>query len=206
MDASSSMLAKLKAKPGGEHIHASTGNFADFAVEGQFKLIFVDFNTFFALLDQDEQVRCLKNVARHLTPDGLFVIEAFIPDMNRFIDHQTVRAIDITENGVRLEVTQLESVKQQIRTQHVFLSEEGVRLFPIKIRFAWPSELDLMTTLAGLELKHRWGNWDRDRLTDDSNSHISVYGHENKNAVLFTCYAVLLVKQVCPGNHCCLEW
>jgi SAM-dependent methyltransferase len=170
------MLAKLEAKPGTEKIHTSTGNFADLAVEGQFDLIFVVFNTFFNLQNQAEQARCFQNVAKRLTPDGVFVIEAFVPDMTRFIDRQTVRAINIDEYGVRLEVTQLELVKQQIRSQHVFLTEDGVRLFPVKIRFAWPSELDLMATLAGLELQHRWGSWDRDQLTDDSSSHISVYG------------------------------
>ena len=178
IDASSAMLAKLEAKPGAEKIHTSTGNFADLAVEGQFDLIFVVFNTFFNLQNQAEQARCFQNVAKRLTPDGVFVIEAFVPDMTRFIDRQTVRAINMDEYGVRLEVTQLELVKQQIRSQHVFLTEDGVRLFPVKIRFAWPSELDLMAALAGLELQHRWGSWDRDQLTDDSSSHISVYSHE----------------------------
>ena len=45
IDASQSMLAKLKAKPGGEIIPVSLGNFADVDVEGQFDLIFVVFNT-----------------------------------------------------------------------------------------------------------------------------------------------------------------
>ena len=176
IDASPAMLDKLTAKPGAEKIHTYTGNFADLAVEGQFDLIFVVFNTFFNLQNQAEQARCFQNVAKRLTPDGVFVIEAFVPDMTRFIDRQTVRAINIDEYGVRLEVTQLELVKQQIRSQHVFLTEDGVRLFPVKIRFAWPSELDLMATLAGLELQHRWGSWDRDQLTDGSSRHISVYG------------------------------
>jgi SAM-dependent methyltransferase len=176
IDASSAMLAKLKAKPGAEKIHISSGNFADIAIEGHFDLIFVVFNTFFALQNQSEQIRCFKNVTNHLTTDGVFVIEAFIPDMTRYIDRQTVRVIDLDERGVRLEVSQLELVNQQVKSQHVFLTKEGTRLFPIKIRFAWPSELDLMATLAGLKLQHRWGSWDRDQVTDDSGRHISVYG------------------------------
>ena len=70
VDASSDMLAKLKAKPGAEKIHLSTGNFVDVAVEGQFELIFVVFNTFFALQNQSEQIQCFKNVAKHLTSTG----------------------------------------------------------------------------------------------------------------------------------------
>jgi SAM-dependent methyltransferase len=177
IDASTAMLAKLQAKPDAENIHTSTGNFADVAVEGLFSLIFIVFNTFFALQDQDEQIRCFKNVAKHLTSDGVFVIEAFIPDMTRYIDRQTVRVTDQDEHRVQLEVSQLELVEQRVRSHHVVLTEDGTRLFPVKIRFAWPSELDLMAKIAGLELRHRWGSWERDRLTDDSGRHISVYGH-----------------------------
>lgn len=178
IDGSLDMLAKLKAKPGAEKILISTGDFADIAVEGQFDLIFVVFNTFFNLQTQVEQVRCFRNVARHLTSNGVFVIEAFVPDMTRFTDQQTIRVIDMDEHGVRLEVSQVELVKQQVRSQHVYLTEDGARIFPIKIRFAYPSELDLMAALAGLELQHRWGSWEREQLTDESNSHISVYGRE----------------------------
>ena len=176
VDASSDMLAKLQDKPGAEKIHLSTGNFADLAVEGHFELIFIVFNTFFGLQNQSEQIRCFKNVAKRLTSNGVFVIEAFVPDMTRFTDRQTIRVIDMDEHGVRLEVSQLELVNQRITGQQVFLTEDGARLFPVKIRFAYPSELDLMATLAGLKLQHRWGSWDRDQLTDDSNRHISVYG------------------------------
>lgn len=86
IDASQAMLAKLKSKPGGEDIQVSIGNFTDVDVEGNFDLIFVVFNTFFDLDTQEEQIRCFKNVADHLTSGGVFVIEAFVPDMARFSD------------------------------------------------------------------------------------------------------------------------
>ncbi len=92
IDASEAMVARLRAKPGGERIPVTLGNFADVAVEGQFSLIYVLVNTFFVLLTQDEQVRCFENVARHLTPEGAFLIEVFVPDLTRFADRQAVRA------------------------------------------------------------------------------------------------------------------
>ena len=175
VDASSDMLDKLMAKPGAEQIHATTGIFADLAVEGQFDLIFVVFNAFFALQDQAEQIRCFNNVAKHLTSNGVFIIEAFVPDLTRFTDGQTVRLLEQDQDRVRLDVAQLDLVNQQITGHLIYLTEEGVRLFPIKIRFAWPAELDLMAGLANLKLLHRWGSWDRDQLTDGSSRHISVY-------------------------------
>lgn len=176
IDASEAMVAKLHAKPGGESIPVRFGNFADVAVEGEFSLIYVLFNTFFALLTQDEQIRCFENVAQHLTESGVFLIEAFVPDLSRFDNQQTVRAIGIGDRAVRLEASQLDPVSQQVSSQHIVLTEEGVRLYPVKLRFAWPSELDLMARIAGLRLDHRWASWDRTPFSAESKAHISVYG------------------------------
>jgi hypothetical protein len=67
-------------------------------------------------------------------------------------------------------------VAQQISGQQVALTEAGVQLYPVKLRYAWPSELDLMARLAGLTLQHRWGSWRKDAFTEKSGKHISVYG------------------------------
>jgi SAM-dependent methyltransferase len=176
IDASEAMVAELRAKPGGESIPVTLGNFADVAVEGRFSLIYVLVNTFFALLTQDEQVRCFENVARHLTVEGVFLIEVFVPDLTRFADRQTVRARQVGLDQVRLEASNLDAVTQQIRTQMVVLTGEGVRLYPVKLRFAWPAELDLMARLAGLRLRHRWEDWALTPFSARSSTHISVYG------------------------------
>ena len=45
------------------------------------------------------------------------------------------------------------------------------------LRYAWPSELDLMARLAGLRLRDRWGGWRREPFDADSGLHVSVYEH-----------------------------
>ncbi|HSJ52655.1 MAG TPA: class I SAM-dependent methyltransferase, partial [Anaerolineae bacterium] len=179
IDASPAMVARLRAKPGGGSIPVTLGNFADVAVEGHFSLIYIPFNTFFSLLTQEEQVRCFQNVARHLAPGGAFAIEAFVPDLTRFSSgQQTVRAVTIKEDRVQLDVSVHHPVTQRITSQHVFLAEEGIRLFPVSLRYAWPAEMDLMARLAGLRLKHRWEDWDGGAFSARSGMHISVYEHD----------------------------
>jgi SAM-dependent methyltransferase len=180
IDASESMVAKLRAKPGGEKIPVSIGNFIDIPVDGKFSVIYIVFNTFYALLTQEEQVCCFQNVARHLKPEGVFVIEAFVPDMTRFIDGQTIRAVKIGENEVQIDVSQLEMDKQVVSSQHVLLTEQGTQFYPVKIRFVWPSEMDLMARLSHLQLRQRWSNWEKADFTAQSRSHISIYEHEKK--------------------------
>jgi SAM-dependent methyltransferase len=175
IDASPAMLSKLRAKPGGEELPVTLGDFADVPVDGQYDLIFVLVNTFYALLTQEEQVRCFQNVAHHLRPAGVFVIEAFVPDLSRFQGRQAVRAIHAGVEEVRLEVSEIDPVRQEITSQQVALDEQGVRLYPVKLRYVWPAEFDLMARLAGMRLKHRWRSWEKAAFSSDSGKHISVY-------------------------------
>jgi len=177
IDASESMVARMRQKPGGSEIPVTIGDMAEVAVEGEYALVYVLFNTFFSLLTQEDQVRCFRNVARHLGPGGSFVLECFVPDPARLAARQGVRASEVGEDALRLEVAQIDLAKQLITSQTVLLTEEGLRLYPVKIRYVWPSELDLMAQLAGLELRHRWASWRKEPFTARSTGHISIYGH-----------------------------
>ena len=175
IDASEAMLAKLRAKPGGEEIEVLLGSFADFKINERFQLVYVVFNTFFNLQTQDEQVNCLKAVHRHLAAEGVLLIEAFVPDPCRFVDQQTVRTLGLEEERVRLELSQYDPVAQTVTSQHTLISKDGIRFHPVRLRFAWPSELDLMAQIAGLSLRHRWSSWSKDKFGKNSRMHISVY-------------------------------
>jgi SAM-dependent methyltransferase len=177
IDISPAMVARLRAKPGGDQISVTMGDFADVPVQGTYRLIFVVYNTLFNLLNQDDQVRCFENVAGHLTDDGSFVVEAFVPTfLTRLRDDQYVDAEAIGVDEVRLDVGRHDPVTQRLDESHVVLSREGVRLYPIVTRYAWPSELDLMARIAGLRLKDRWAGWNREPFTATSSRHVSVYG------------------------------
>ena len=176
IDASEKMVEKMREKPGGDAIPVVFGNFADVKIGGQFSLVYVVYNTFFALLTQDEQVRCMQRVARHLTAEGTFVIEAFVPDPSRFDRGQRVGALDVDTDRVRLEVTQHDPSTQSIRSAHVEVSEGGsILLYPIRLRYAGPAELDLMARLAGMRLRARYAGWNREPFGAASQSHVSVY-------------------------------
>lgn len=175
IDAASSMIARLRSKPGADRITVTQGNFADVGVDGKFALVYIVFNTFFALSSQEEQVRCFRNVAAHLTQDGCFAIEAFVPDMTRFTGGQVNWATKVTEERVELDAGQLDRATQRVVSQKVVITDGNVRLYPVQIRYAWPSELDLMAQLAGLRLRERWSNWKREPFTSESGKHISIY-------------------------------
>jgi SAM-dependent methyltransferase len=175
IDISGAMVEQMRAKPGGGAIPVTIGNFADVGVEGQYALIYVLFNSFFQLLTQDEQVRCFANAARHLQPGGIFVVEAFVPDLTRFTRRQAISATHVGDAEVRFDVSTHDPVAQRVTSQHVVLTEQGTRFYPVQIRYAWPAELDLMARLAGLRLRQRWGGWGQTAFTAESGKHVSVY-------------------------------
>ena len=180
IDASPAMIEKLRERPGSESINVTMGNFADVNVDGKFTLIFIVFNTFFALLTQDEQVRCFRNVAQHLNEDGVFLIEAFVPDVARFSGRPDLRVYTATHERVSLQAAVHDPVLQQIFTQNIVFTDDSTKLYPVQIRYAWPSELDLMAQLAGLKLQSRWGNWKREAFTATSEKHISLYARKSE--------------------------
>jgi SAM-dependent methyltransferase len=177
IDFSAAMVAELRSKPGGDQISVTEGDFVDVAVPGTYRLIYVVFNTLFNLLTQDEQVRCFENAANHLTDDGSFVVEAYVPAfLHRLSNDQYVEAEAIRVDEVRLDVLRHEMATQMIEESHVSLSPAGVRLNPLVQRYAWPGELDLMARIAGLRLKERWAGWNREPFTSTSGNCVSVYG------------------------------
>ncbi|MCA1845411.1 MAG: class I SAM-dependent methyltransferase [Actinobacteria bacterium] len=175
IDASEAMVEKLRRRPGGEAIPVTMGDFADVEVEGVFSLVYVPFTTFFALPSQTEQIRCLRNVAAHLEPGGSFVLDAFVPDIRRFHGGQSVSAPKVEADRIMLDVARHDPVSQTIHSSHILLSERGVRLVPVMIRYAWPAELDAMALVAGLTLAERYADYARRPFQATSARHVSIY-------------------------------
>jgi len=180
IELSEPMAARLREKPGGERIGVTLGDMAEVGVDGRYRLIYVVFNSLYNLPDQEAQVHCFRNVAEHLTDDGVFVVEAFTPGyLHRLRDHQYVDAEEIRIDKVWLDVAQHDPVGQRLVKNHVGLTTAGVQLNPVVLRYAWPSELDLMARLAGLGLQARWGGWERQPFAADSRLHVSVWGRSS---------------------------
>jgi SAM-dependent methyltransferase len=175
VDASQAMVGRLRAKPGGESIPVTIGDMAEVPAAGPFRLVYLVFNSLFGLLSQDQQAGCFRGVARVLEPGGAFVIECFVPDLTRFDRGQRAEAVAVTEESAVLHLARHDAAQQRVTTQVVTFDGQGVQLRPVALRYSWPSELDLMARLAGLELTERYSDWARRPYDSASGGHVSVY-------------------------------
>ncbi|MFI0453375.1 methyltransferase domain-containing protein [Actinomadura sp. 6N118] len=63
VDLSRAMVARLRAKPGGDGIGVTIGDFATTRVDGAFSVAYLVFNTIMNLTTQAAQVACFRNAA-----------------------------------------------------------------------------------------------------------------------------------------------
>jgi SAM-dependent methyltransferase len=174
IDLSEAMVARLRAKPGGESIGVTIGDFAATRVDGRFTVAYLVYNTINNLTTQDAQVACFANAAAHLTPGGHFVVEVGVPDLRRLPPGQT--AVPFTVEPDRLGFDEYEVVGQGMVSHHFRRTEDGrFDSISVPFRYVWPSELDLMARLAGMWPEARWAGWRREPFTAESRQHVSVW-------------------------------
>ncbi len=158
IDASPEMLAKLKDKAGRDKMTVLVANMADFDLDRSFEFVFLVFNTFYNLTSQEAQINCIKSAADHLDPGGHLLLEMFVHDYKLF---SGVRVEELDMNSLVLEAAEHDPVTQTVEFQRVMMTDGSIRMRPLAMRYAWPSEIDLMARLAGLELESRWSDWHR---------------------------------------------
>jgi SAM-dependent methyltransferase len=173
IELSRAMTERLRAKPGGERIGVTIGDFATAKVEGSFRLAYLVYNTIENLTTQAAQVACFRNVAAHLEPGGCFVIEVAVPDLQRLPPGERYVVFDASETHWGID--EYDVANQGLISHHFEVRDGKVEKSSGPFRYVWPSELDLMAELAGMRLRERWSGWGREPFTSDSRQHVSVW-------------------------------
>jgi len=174
IDLSEQMVARLRAKPGGDRIPVTIGDFSELPVTGTFSVVFVARSSFFHLPTQEAQVRCFARVASRLRPGGVFMLDGLLPDEICLLADQG-KVIRQTEEGQVLRFRTYDRSQQHLVSHYLGAFAKGVQHMSFSFRYAWPGELDLMARMAGLRLRERWGGWDGSPFQAASSYHVSVY-------------------------------
>ncbi len=173
IELSPAMVEQLRVDPDARDITVTIGDFATAEVEERYRLVYLLRNTITNLTTQDEQVACFRNAAAHLVPGGYFVIENYIPALQRLPPGETLHTFIATETHVGVE--EYDVARQIAVSRHWWKIDGQLRTFSSPHRYVWPSELDLMAELAGMNVSERWSDWERGPFTGESRAHISVW-------------------------------
>ena len=159
------MVAQLRKKT--DAIEVVVGDMTTSRVDGSFSLAYIVANSILNLTTQDAQVACFANVARHLDPGGCFVAEVVVPNTRR------LEVFDLSETHVGVDEYDFDT--QHLVSHHFGLRDGVWRRLSVPFRAVSPGELDLMARMAGMRLRERWGEWQREPFTAESTKHVSVW-------------------------------
>ncbi|NJC96186.1 MAG: SAM-dependent methyltransferase [Anaerolineales bacterium] len=171
------MVKQLHAKPEGQNINVIIGDMSSATTNRHYPLVYLVFNTIFNLLTADNQIRCFENAARHLTPNGHFIVETALPHAWISPDKSDyVHTEYVGKEMVVLDVARYDPATQLLEENHVQFTAQGITMSPIVCRLITPGEMDLMARIAGMRLIQRFSNWQRSAFDINSKAHVSIYG------------------------------
>jgi SAM-dependent methyltransferase len=173
IDMSRAMVARLRAKPGGDVLGVTIGDFATTTAGGPFSVVYLVFNTIMNLTTQEAQLACFRNAAAHLEPGGCFVIEVGVPELRKLPPGQSVVPFHVGPERWAFDI--YDTATQAMSSNYVQVSGDQGEYRSIPFRYVWPAELDLMAQLAGMRLRERWAGWTREPFTSDSGQHVSIW-------------------------------
>jgi len=168
------MVERLREKADEDAIPVVLGDMSEVRAPGEFSLVYLVFNTISNLLEQDAQVACFRNAARHLRPGGCFVVELWVPELRSLPPGKDAVVWQVDPDYIGLDTYDV--LAQHVVSHHVHFGDgTQARLSRSPHRYIWPAELDLMAQLAGFALESRHADWAGGEFTADSRSHVSVY-------------------------------
>lgn len=176
IELSEPMVAQLRRKVDEEQIPVHVGDMATTVVPGAgtFSLVYLVWNSISNLRTQAEQVQCFRNAAHHLRPGGRFVIDLWVPPIQRLAPGEMAVPMVIGDGHLVFDTYDL--VTQECTSHHYRRQDDGsVRYGAGHFRYIWPAECDLMAQLAGMQLESRWADWNGSPFTATSESHVSVW-------------------------------
>lgn len=183
IDNAAAMLAAAgrKAKAAGVEIEFLERDMRSFELDREFALVIVSCNSLCHLVTNEELVRALRCISRHLAPGGLFAFDVVNPRIAELAHPYratvTLAAPGLRSSGAAVEELLAYDPVAQIRVLRWQLDGYGNELRrteEMRLRAIFPQELPLLLNTAGLELAARFGDFDGHPLTGDSLNQVCI--------------------------------
>ena len=101
------------------------------------------------------------------------MIEVGVPEVGRLPAGETRHVFDLSDDHWGID--EYDVATQGLVSHHLRVRDGAVERVSTPFRYVWPAELDLMAQLAGMRLRDRWSDWDKEPFTSESRKHVSVW-------------------------------
>ncbi|MBT7900277.1 MAG: class I SAM-dependent methyltransferase [Candidatus Marinimicrobia bacterium] len=177
--------ANQKIKSKGFDGRVIWGDMRTFSLPNTYDFIFIGFNSFFHLLTNDDALACLTQAYTHLSNQGKFVIDLFIPDPS-FLYKDENKLYHVTnftwpEDGSKGMVKERNHYNDETQINHIwwyFYKEnmDDPSLFEFDMHMIYPDTMDRLLTEAGFTIEKKYGNHDKTPFNEESDYQIYVCG------------------------------
>lgn len=175
VDASQRMLDVLHERHPGSGITTEVLDFTEKSTGQVFDVVANPLSTLFVGLTQQAQIETLRLMREQTAPGGYVVIEGFEPSRYHAQRASSTETRPLTDGSLMIDTTYVDPVRQIVVVNHVTVGKDRYDTAREVVRYAFPSEIDLMASLVGLELVERHGDWTGGPYTLESLRHVSVY-------------------------------
>lgn len=188
IDVSDAMLAEArrKAARAGVAVELFNADMRNFNLGAQFRLILLANNALCHLHTLTDFEQCMASVKRHLQPEGRFVVEVFVPNLEFLLqtpdERQALGEYDDPDGGGRVVVTQTSwyDAASQIKyntTYYKFPKQAEEVTGTLHMRMYFPQELDALFKYNGFTIEHKYGATDLRPFDASSTMQIFVLTH-----------------------------
>lgn len=190
LDVSAAMLAAVRAKVDAAHLGDQVtlvqGDMRDFDLAARFALAFIPINTFMHCYDTHQQLACLRSIHRHLQSGGGLIVDVYHPDLQALLESDgrlvSEGAVFDPETGHTIQRFYTRRLDLATQTQHItFIMDEmdlagTVRrhVFPLRMRFVYRYEMELLLHIAGYSLEAIHGSYELEPFDSSSERMIFV--------------------------------
>ena len=146
-----------------------------FELDQKFQFIFIGFNSIFHLLTNEDVKSCFKCIHKHLTEEGTFLIDTFIPDpLFLYRDKQKYYVMEFdTSDGVHCIVSETNEYDNETQINHIqwYFNYEGKadpEIFKFDMHMIYPDTMDRLLSDAGLVIREKYGDYEKTPLGPES--------------------------------------
>jgi ubiquinone/menaquinone biosynthesis C-methylase UbiE len=185
LDLAETMLeeARRKSAAAGVEVEWVQGDVRNFELGQQYKLILLLANSICHLLTREELETCLRCVARHLHPEGRFVVSVFVPSLPLLLktpveEQEFLDCVD-PDTGDAIVITQRSWYDAATQITHNFLFKR-INYGPVEpdgeltMRMYFPQELDALFWYNGFEIEHKYEDIDGSPFTAQSSMQVFI--------------------------------